>query len=235
MPDSQLVKNLFKAVAPRYDRLNTLLSGGQDTLWRQAVARAVAATGARNVLDLATGSGRLAFDIARQYQRQKMQLQLTGYDFCPELLAIAKRDSQKHTHTAALRFEVGDALSLPLPDGNAQAITVAFGLRNFEDRSRAYAEALRLLAPGGHYFILEFTQPRGLMRALYHAYQPFIPLIAKLTGAPAESYQYLNDTINSFPDAPALVQELQRAGFERVKYRCFSWGVVALHQGQKPR
>lgn len=232
MPDPQRVKNLFKNAAPRYNCVNSVLSFGMDSHWRRTLAKAVAAKKAQKILDLATGSGVLSFAIAQYYDRQGLAYDITGADFCEPLLDIARADLPKQKLKGKISFMGADALQLPLPDAKFDALTVAFGLRNFEDRTRAYAEMRRVLKPGGYLFILEFSQPVGLMRPLYRLYDQMLPTIAGWLGQEKASYQYLKDSVRAFPDAPQLAQELRQAGFTQVGFRRLTGGIVALHSGQ---
>jgi demethylmenaquinone methyltransferase / 2-methoxy-6-polyprenyl-1,4-benzoquinol methylase len=230
MPDSQQVKNLFKTVAPRYDFINSLLSLGFDGLWRKALVRSILFHAPGKLLDIACGSGRVLRTV-KAISRASRQAapELTGVDFCPELLALAKADP----HLREVHFQEADALNLPFAEGSFDALSVAWGLRNFADRPRFYAEALRVISPGGRLYILEFSQPYALFRPLYRLYQLGIPLLARLCGAPREAYAYLNRSINAFPSAPKLAEELRAAGWRDVAFRRLTFGVVALHVAQK--
>lgn len=237
MPDHQSVKKLFNAAAPRYNFVNSVLSFGQDAPWRKKVAKAVASTRAIDILDVATGSGVLAFAIARHYALANIPCSITGVDFSEELLKIAKRDllkiSDKDPFPFSVHFRLGDALAVPFDDNSFDALTVAFGLRNFQSREKFYTEALRVLRPGGHLFVLEFSQPTGLMRPLYHIYDTLLPYIAQALGQKKEHYTYLKDTIRAWPNAPALATELAHHGFISPCFQRLTGGIVALHTAQK--
>ncbi len=234
MPDPQRVKNLFTNAAQRYNCVNTVLSLGIDRHWRQSLARAVAATKAHKILDIATGSGVLSFAMAKEYESQGLPYEITGADFCEPLLEVARADLAKKKFTGKITFIQADALQLPLPDRSVDALTVAFGLRNFESRPRAYTEMRRVLKPGGQAFILEFSQPVGLMKPFYHLYDNALPTIAGWLGQDKDSYQYLKDSVRGFPAAPALAEELKQAGFTSVGFRRMTGGIVALHQAVNP-
>lgn len=216
---------LFDSVAPRYDFLNHLLSCGSDGWWRRKVAAAVCRHGPKRLLDLATGSG----DLLRLLERRIAGLEEAwGIDVSPSMLAMARTKGLRHLLQA-------DALALPFGDGSFDAVTVAFGLRNFADRGRGFAEMLRVLRPGGVAFILEFSRPWAWLAPAYFYYlERLLPEIARLCGGPREAYQYLASSIAAFPRPRDLAQEMERAGFRSVRFQRLTGGVVALHEGEKP-
>ncbi len=216
---------LFDSVAQRYDFLNHLLSGGSDWRWRETVASAVGRCGPRRLLDLATGSG----DLLRLLERRVTTLdEAWGIDVSSSMLAVARA---KGLH----RLLQADALALPFPDGSFDAVTVAFGLRNFTDRARGFAEMRRVLRPGGSAFILEFSRPRAWLAPAYFFYlRTILPEIARLFGAPGQAYRYLASSILAFPRPEVLAGEMEKAGFGPVRFRRLTGGIVALHEGEKP-
>src|SRR5581483_1552353 len=158
MPDPTSVNSMFGRIARRYDLANRLLSGGLDRRWRKRLVEEVKKTEPRYVLDLATGSGDVAFALGRALPSET---QIIGMDFCAPMLeqAAAKKLAAGHGRFANVEFRPGDALALPLPDVSIDAITIAFGLRNLADRLQGLAEMHRVLTPGGHLCVLEFSQP----------------------------------------------------------------------------
>lgn len=235
MPESAAVNSMFSRIAHRYDLANRLLSGGVDTTWRRRLVRAVRATHPHDVLDLATGSGDVAFALARGLPAET---RITGMDFCQPMLdvALAKQPAlaAKDPRAGAIRFQQGDGLALPLPDGCVDAVTISFGLRNMADRHRSLTEMRRVLRPGGWMFVLEFSQPQRWFRPFYLFYlRRVLPAVAgKVTGDRA-AYVYLNDTIEKFPGRDALAAEMRAAGFHTVSARGMTFGIVALHSAQK--
>ncbi|VVM07233.1 demethylmenaquinone methyltransferase / 2-methoxy-6-polyprenyl-1,4-benzoquinol methylase [Methylacidimicrobium cyclopophantes] len=216
---------LFNSVAPRYDFLNHLLSCGIDRWWRKRVAAAVVRRRPKRLLDLATGSG----DLLRLLERRLPSLEEAwGIDVSPSMLAMARMKG-------LCRLLQADALALPFQEGSFDVVTVAFGLRNFADRARGFAEMQRVLRPGGTAFILEFSRPWSWLAPAYFFYlEDLLPEIARLCGAPREAYQYLASSIAAFPQAKELAQEMERAGFRSVRFQRLTGGVVALHEGEKP-
>ncbi len=232
MPDPAAVNTMFARIARRYDAANRLLSGGVDQWWRRRLVRHVRAGSPRAVLDLATGSGDVAFALARALPGDT---RVTGMDFCQPMLdqAVAKQASASPDSPAArISFLQGDGLALPCGDAEFDAVTVSFGLRNMADRHRALSEMRRVLRPGGRVHVLEFSQPYGWFRPLYYFYtKRILPAIAgKVTGDRA-AYDYLNASIEAYPGHAAMSEELRRAGFREVRAIRMTLGIVALHIG----
>lgn len=236
MPDPAAVNTMFARIARRYDMANHLLSLGIDHQWRRNLVWAVRAAGPETVLDLATGSGDVAFALA---DGLPPSARILGMDFCLPMLeqAVAKRSLSPRW--AKVDYRQGDGLALPLPDASFDAVTIAFGLRNMADRHRALSEMRRVLRRGGRLFVLEFSQPAKWFRPLYYAYLKWLlPPVAGLVTGDRRAYEYLGGSIGEFPAREALAAEILRAGFTQVHASPFTWGVVALHEataGAPPR
>jgi demethylmenaquinone methyltransferase/2-methoxy-6-polyprenyl-1,4-benzoquinol methylase len=229
MPDPAAVNSMFGRIARRYDVANRLLSAGFDVWWRFQLVRAVRRTAPRRLLDVATGSGDVAFALSR---RVPSAVEILGMDFCQPMLdeAVRKQASTDRAYTN-VRFQQGDGLSLPLADESFDAVTISFGLRNMADRHRSLTEMRRILRPGGRLFILEFSQPERWFRAIYLFYlRKILPSLAGMITGDRDAYQYLNESIEQFPNRPALTGEIQAAGFTRVIAKSMSAGIVALHE-----
>jgi demethylmenaquinone methyltransferase/2-methoxy-6-polyprenyl-1,4-benzoquinol methylase len=220
---------MFGRIAARYDLANRVLSGGLDRGWRSRLVDSVRRSGARMVVDVATGSGDIAFALRRALPESA---RIVGVDFCLPMLEEARRKQRAAGAAAAgIEFIAGDALALPLPDGSADAVTIAFGLRNLVERGRGLAEMRRVLRPGGRLLILEFSQPRAWVRPFYRLYLgAILPRLAGLLTGEPSAYVYLGDTIGRFPDRSALSAEIRAAGFASVSSQALSLGVVALHE-----
>jgi len=230
MPDPVAVNSMFARIAGRYDLANHLLSGGLDIGWRKRLVWAVRQYSPANVLDLATGSGDVAFALGNGL---RVGTHILGMDFCQPMLdqAIAKKDALPAAAQAAIEFQQGDGLALPLPAASFDAVTISFGLRNMADRHQSLQEMRRVLRPGGHLFVLEFSQPQPWLRPLYFFYlRRLLPLIAGIVTGDRAAYQYLNDTIQQFPGRDALSAEIAAAGFSHVTARALTFGTVALHE-----
>ncbi|MDF9827000.1 demethylmenaquinone methyltransferase/2-methoxy-6-polyprenyl-1,4-benzoquinol methylase [Ereboglobus sp. PH5-10] len=239
MPDPVAVNSMFSRIARRYDLANRLLSFGMDRWWRWRLVRAVRKGGPDAVLDLATGSGDVAFALARGLDAGT---RITGMDFCQPMLdeaevkkAVMRKRGGRHAARAdRIVFRQGDGMALPLPDACADAVTISFGLRNMADRHKSLCEMRRVLRPGGRVFVLEFSQPWRWFRPVYYFYlRHLLPRIAGWVTGDREAYNYLNNTIEQFPARPVLEAELRAAGFEKVASHGMTCGIVALHSGTK--
>jgi len=230
MPDPKAVNSMFARIAGRYDLANHLLSGGVDYLWRQRLVRVVHDADPRSVLDLATGSGDVAFALA---DGLAPGVQLTGMDFCQPMLDEAVKKGTGHPRWGAIQFRHGDGMALPLPDRSFDAVTISFGLRNMADRHKALKEMHRVLRPGGRLYVLEFSQPFFWFRPFYYAYLKFfLPVVAGVVTGDRSAYEYLCGSIEEFPGRAGLSAEIRRAGFDAVKATPLTCGIVALHEAQ---
>ncbi|WP_051935476.1 bifunctional demethylmenaquinone methyltransferase/2-methoxy-6-polyprenyl-1,4-benzoquinol methylase UbiE [Deinococcus sp. YIM 77859] len=225
---SRQVQVMFAAIAPRYDLLNRVLSLGVDRLWRREAAREALALKPARVLDVATGTG----DFALELKARAPQTEVIGSDFVPQMLEIARAKARARHLT--LRLEEGDALNLPYPDASFDAVTCAFGFRNFADYARGLAELWRVLRPGGRLVILEFPPPRpGLFGRLFRFYfRRVLPRIGALVSGNAGAYTYLPESVLAFPDPERLAGLMHATGF-RTRYRLLTFGIAAIHVGDK--
>jgi len=219
------VRGMFGRIAPRYDLANHLLSGNLDRLWRRHTVRRVQPVldrpGAR-ILDICCGTGDLAIAL-----QKRSTSRVLASDFCHPMLTAATSKIP-----GGVLFE-SDALRLPVRDASLDLITVAFGFRNLVDYDAGLREMRRALRPGGVAVILEFSQPNNaLFAAVYHFYsRRILPLIGGLITGNADAYRYLPESIQKFPDAPALADAMRRAGFAEVSFERLTGGSVALHIG----
>jgi len=231
MPDPNTVRAMFARIAGRYDLANRLLSGGVDIWWRRRLVRAVHDVRPREVLDLATGSGDVAFALADGLPRS---VRITGMDFCQPMLDEAVKKRAGNARWTSIEFRQGDGLALPLPDACVDAVTISFGLRNMADRHKALGEMRRMLRPGGRLFVLEFSQPFVWFRPFYYFYLlALAPWLAGLITGDRSAYAYLGNSIEGFPDRDAMSAEIRRAGFASVKASPLTFGIVALHEAKK--
>lgn len=228
MPDPVAVNSMFARIARRYDVANRLLSGGVDRGWRRRLTRAVAEHHPKAVLDLATGSGDVAFALGRALPRSTA---IIGMDFCQPMLDEAEIKKSAHPHEFPhVVFQQGDGLNLPLESGIVDAVTISFGLRNMADRHRALQEMRRVLRPKGRLYVLEFSQPYAWFRPFYYFYLKFIlPTIAGWVTGDRGAYEYLCGSVETFPKHTELSEEIRRAGFSAVSSTRLTLGIVALH------
>lgn len=232
MPEAANISKMFSQIASRYDTANSVLSGGIDWYWRRKLVKLVAAQKPQVVVDLATGSGEVAFALRRKLGAG---VNLRGLDFCEPMLEQARLKQQKMTDLPApVQFGFGDCLDLALESNSVDAMTIAFGVRNFEDRERGLAEFLRVLKPGGSVFILEFSQPYFWFKPFYYAYLKWLlPPLAKICTGNRDAYRYLGDSIETFPDRKSLCAQIRSVGFGEVKAHPLTFGVVAIHHARK--
>lgn len=215
---------MFDDVAKGYDRTNGFLSLGNSLIWRSQTVKAVAPEKGERILDLAAGTGTSSAALA------KSGAEVIAADFSPGMIEVGRA---KHPQ---ITFVQADAMTLPFADGEFDAVTIAFGLRNVAEPKKALAEMYRVLKPGGRLVICEFSKPpRALFRAGYSAYMRFVmPAIVDASSTNPAAYSYLADSIADWPDQVTLSQWIRGAGFTRVAYRNLTQGVVALHRGRKP-
>lgn len=232
MPQAVQVNSMFASIAGRYDLANRTLSLGIDNYWRRVLVRKVAECNPGTVADLATGSGDVAIALRRGLPRG---ISVQGLDFCEPMLDQARvKGKQAGFSPDELGFRTGDCLDLPLADNSIDCLTIAFGLRNFEDRPKGLREMLRVLAPGGSLHILEFTQPCAWFRPFYYLYlKAILPTAACLLTGNRSAYQYLGDTIEAFPGRDELSGEISDAGFAKVSSLGLTASVVAIHSAWK--
>jgi len=230
-PIGTRVEKMFSGIASKYDFLNHLLSFGLDYLWRRKLVSDVAKIKPRNILDLATGSGDVAFSLSK---RIDSGTPIMAQDFCEPMLEKARLKQSHLKNCDNIKFEFGDCMELGIEDNAYDAITIAFGVRNFEERLKGFKEMHRVLKPEGSLFVLEFSQPYNWFRPFYYIYLKFIlPTIAGLVTRDKEAYKYLAGTIESFPTRALLKKQLLDAGFNSVKITSLTFSTVAIHQAIK--
>jgi len=235
---SQPLKRMFDAVPRRYDALNRLLTLRFDERWRaRAAARCLADAPAR-VLDLCCGTGDLALHLARL---AGPATEITGLDYSPGMLAIARAKAARSRNGEAVRFVEGDAAALPFADASFDAAGIAFAFRNLTWRNplreKALSEVLRVLAPGGAFVIVETSQPPNrVLRGLFHAYlRGVVAPLGTLISRHRSAYRYLSESARGFYYADEVVDMLTAAGFADVRYRRLLGGVAAIHVAHRPR
>ena len=231
MPEGTAVSRMFAGIAGRYDLANHLLSGGIDFHWRNRLAAKVRAHAPNNLVDLATGSGDVAFKL-----REKLgpNVEIQGLDFCEPMLDQARRKRDEVASYEGINFDFGDCMALPLPEASVDAVTIAFGVRNFEDRHQGLEQILRVLLPGGRLFILEFSQPDNWFRPFYYVYlKAILPRLAAFTTGDKGAYDYLAGSIEEFPSKDTLTEQILQAGFASVEATGLTASIVAIHEAVK--
>ena len=225
--DPSQVSAMFDRVAARYDRTNNLLSVGNAPLWRVATTRAVDPKPGERILDVAAGTGTSSASLA------KSGASVVAADFSPGMIEVGRR---RQAHVPNLVFVEADATKLPFGDDEFDAVTISFGLRNVNEPKLALAEFFRVTKPGGRLVICEFsTPPVGFVRLGYGMYQRYVmPPLVKLSSSNDDAYEYLNESINAWPDQRELAAWIRDAGYDEVAWRNLAMGVVALHRARKP-
>ena len=228
VPSSKRVRQMFTSIAERYDTANRVLSGGADIAWRRRLVREVCACRPQSVADLATGSGDVALALGRSLGSEAT---IIGLDFCDAMLDNARRKQPRNPIGAKVIFRLGDCCKLPFESRTLDVVSIAFGLRNLEDRDQGLYEMRRVLRPGGVLLILEFSQPFRWMRPFYAFYlKVLLPHLGALVTGNRDAYAYLSGSIESFPDRGVLAAQIRAAGFSTVEAFPLSLGIVALHR-----
>ncbi|MFD5226462.1 class I SAM-dependent methyltransferase [Microbacterium sp. NPDC058342] len=225
--DPSHVSGMFDQVAAGYDRTNTVMTFGNDALWRAATTRAVDPKRGERILDLAAGTASSSASLAGS------GAQVVAADFSPGMLAEGRR---RHGHLPNITFVEADATDLPFGDGEFDAVTMSYGLRNVQEPKKALAELFRVTRAGGRLVINEFSTPPGrLFRGLYRFYNAqVLPRVARIAGTNGDAYDYLNESIRDWPDQRTLAAWIREAGWTDVEYRNLTFGIVALHRARKP-
>jgi demethylmenaquinone methyltransferase / 2-methoxy-6-polyprenyl-1,4-benzoquinol methylase len=221
LPDTQ-VRAMFDRIARVYDRMNSVMTAGMHHRWRQRAAELANVGPGSTALDVATGTGDLAIELARRGAA------VTGSDFAPAMLEIARRKAP------GLRFEEGDALALDHPDDSFDAVTVGFGARNFADLDRGLSEMARVARPGGRVVVLEITTPtRPPLSWFFRAwFDRVVPMLGRLAGD-SDAYTYLPSSVRRFPGPRDLGSRMAAAGLVDVRWILTAGGIIAIHSGTK--
>ena len=230
-PIANKVEKMFSNIATKYDFLNHILSLGIDYYWRHILVKKVTNCNPKNILDVATGSGDVAFKLACKLNKE---VSITAIDFCQPMLNQAIKKQENASNMNNIKFILGDALNLDYDNDSYDVVTIAFGVRNFEDRKKGLKEIKRVLKPGGSLFILEFSQPANWFRPIYYIYLKYIlPTIAGFISRDKNAYKYLAGTIESFPTKAILSEQLIQAGFSDTHATGLTFSTVAIHQAIK--
>jgi demethylmenaquinone methyltransferase / 2-methoxy-6-polyprenyl-1,4-benzoquinol methylase len=222
LPETQ-VQAMFDRIARVYDVMNSIMTAGMHHRWRErAVDLAGVGPGSR-ALDVATGTGDLALELARR------GAEVVGVDFSEGMLELARKKAP------GIRFEVGNALDLPYDDGEFDAVTVGFGARNFDDLDRGLAELARVTRPGGRVVVLEITTPRRAPLSWFFRlwFDRVVPSLGKVAGDP-DAYDYLPSSVRRFPGPEGLGARMAAAGLTDVRWILTAGGIIALHAGKRP-
>ena len=221
------VAAMFNAISPKYDALNRILSAGIDQSWRRKTLREIRATGALNVLDVATGTADLALALAKGIPGSKV----VGVDISAGMLEVGRSKVRAKDLEGRVRLDLGDGAQLPYEESSFGAVTVAFGVRNFENLEQGLRDMRRVLEPGGTLAVLEFSQPTAWpLRSLYLFYfKNILPRIGRMVSKDASAYTYLPNSVQAFPYGEAFAAKLREAGFQSVRVRPLTFGIASLY------
>lgn len=225
------VEQMFDRIAPKYDFLNRLLSGGIDIWWRRRAISYLKKDKPRQILDVATGTADLALETFRQIVPEK----IIGIDIANEMLEFGREKIKKAGLSDKISLETGDSENLRFADNSFDAVTVSFGVRNFENLEKGLSEMCRVLSPGGQVVILEFSQPQSFpIKQLYGAYFRYVlPLIGRVTSRDPRAYTYLFESVQAFPQGDDFCKILTKTGFHSPTHKRLSLGICSVYLARK--
>lgn len=225
------VATMFDNISGTYDFLNHFLSLGIDVIWRKMAIAELKAEKPGRILDVATGTGDFAFEAIRILKPGKV----VGVDISEGMLAIAREKIARRKLQDIFEISLGDSEKLLFEDNSFEAVTVAFGVRNFEHLEKGLADMLRVLKPGGKAVILEFSKPRVFpVRQLYNFYFKYVtPSIGRLFSKDKSAYTYLPESVAAFPDGTRFTDMMRKAGFQNTKWRSLTFGICSIYTGIK--
>ena len=225
------IAGMFDRISPKYDALNHLLSLNIDKVWRRKTAKSVAKSQPKTILDLATGTADLALALANQNPKAH----IIGMDISEKMLEIGQKKVKKQDLGKQIELRLGDAAHLPFEDGSFDAVTVAFGVRNFEDLDKGLSEISRVLMPEGQAVILEFSMPeRFPVKQLYRFYfKRLLPIIGKTVSKDSSAYAYLPASVERFPRPKAFLELLAQHGLIHGTVRPLTFGIATLYCAER--
>ena len=225
------VATMFNNISRTYDFLNHFLSLGIDIIWRKKAIAELRKDRPRHILDVATGTGDFAFEAIRMLNPEKV----TGVDISAGMLEIAAEKIKKRGLESKFEVRLGDSEKLLFADNNFDAVTVAYGVRNFENLEKGLADMHRVLKPGGKAVILEFSKPRAFpVKQLYNFYFNYItPAIGKIFSKDNSAYKYLPESVAAFPDRERFTGLMEKVGYRETKFRPLAFGICSIYTGIK--
>jgi demethylmenaquinone methyltransferase/2-methoxy-6-polyprenyl-1,4-benzoquinol methylase len=225
------VANMFNNISGTYDFLNHFLSLGIDIIWRKKAIRELKTQKPQMILDVATGTGDFAFEAIKILQPK----QIIGVDISEGMLAVAQKKIDARNLSATFSVQKGDSEGLHFDDNTFDAITVAFGVRNYENLEKGLADMFRVLKPDGKVVILEFSKPTAFpIKQLYHFYFKYAtPFFGGLFSKDKKAYAYLEESVQAFPDGSNFTALMQKVGYKNTKHRSLTFGISAIYTGTK--
>ncbi len=225
------VARMFDDIAWRYDFLNRFLSARIDKIWRRKAVNELRGRQLDTVLDVATGTGDLALALYKQLHPEH----ITGIDISENMLAYGRIKIKDKGLSQRIDLQYGDSEKIPFDDNRFDAVTVAFGVRNFEDLDKGLCEMFRVLKPGGKAVILEFSTPRNkIFRSIYHFYSfNILPFVGRLVSKDKKAYRYLPESVRAFPYGAAFKAHMENCGFSEPHARSLTFGIASIYTGVK--
>lgn len=224
------VEQMFDSIAPRYDFLNRSLSLGIDQIWRKKAIRSLKEVSPQYILDVATGTGDLAIEALKLNPTH-----ITGIDISAQMLEFGRQKIEAKKLTGKITLMQGDSANLPFEDNKFDAITVAFGVRNFEFLQQGINEMYRVTRKGGKVAVLEFSMPKAFpFKQVYHFYFKYIlPGLGAFVSKSKSAYSYLPESVQHFPEGKAFAAHLEKAGYTQVKIQPLTFGICTLYTAIK--
>ena len=225
------VETMFDEIAPNYDKLNGLLSLGIDEYWRRESIKALKPYKPEYILDIATGTG----DFAILAQKILNPKRIIGIDISEGMMAVGREKVKGKRLEQVITFERQDSSELSFPDETFDAVTAAFGIRNFEDIDKSFGRVLRVLKPGGVFLFIELSTPEVKpMKALYEIYTKYVmPVLSNTMATEQRAYEYLPESIAAFPQGKEMMMILKKNGFRNIRLRRFTLGITTLYIAKK--
>lgn len=225
-----MVQGMFNDIAPKYDVLNHFLSANIDKRWRKRLREHLVVDNPKLILDVASGTGDLAIELAKMPVEK-----IVGIDIAADMLEIGREKIKKEGLDKIIELQVGDSEAIDFAEGHFDAVTVAFGVRNFEDLGKGLREMQRVLKPGGKVAVLEFSKPSVFpMKNLYWFYFKYVlPVIGKIVTRNISAYDYLPSSVAAFPERKDFMDELLLAGFKNPIQNRLTFGIVTLYIAEK--
>lgn len=229
MQDKKNIGHLFDGIAGTYDMLNHLLSLNIDKSWRKKTVKML--TPCNQLLDVAIGTADLSLEIMKQKKAQEIQ----GLDVSKEMMRLGEEKVRKAGLEGKVKFELGSALEMPYADNSYDAVTCAYGVRNFPDADKGLEEFFRVMKPGGQLAILEFSYPTNpVIRWAYDLFfSHVLPLIGRMVSKNKGAYAYLNESVKNFMWGEEMCEHIKAAGFKDVKFRTLTFGITTIYTGKK--
>lgn len=225
------VANMFDNISSKYDLLNRVLSGGIDIYWRKVAINKLKKRQPKTILDVATGTGDLALQAWATLKPEK----ITGADISAGMVEVGREKVAKKGLSDKIDLQIGDSENLPFEDNSFDAVTVAFGVRNFENLEKGLSEIQRVLKPNGTLVVLEFSQPQSFpFKQLYKFYSMnVLPLIGKIVSKDNSAYTYLPESVEQFPYGKTFTGILEKLGYKSVTCTSLTFGISSVYTGQK--